>query len=855
MSELRFVGGVSIAYGAALAVVAAVAVALLYYRQYRHTERIAAGLVLTVLRVLAVALVLLMLTGPVWHREYAIPERGRVLVLVDESQSMGTADQQTPDGKKLLAARALGWLPERFDRELQDTALTADTFEPAEDANLRAALKRYDETTRWERAKAMLTDGRRGLLSRLAEQHDVELLALGADALPSRWSSRGAPGSPPALATPANVPRTNLSLESLPRLRSNRSTVVEPGAASDTGQRCAVVLLTDGRHNSGPSPSAAARQLGATGVPVYAIGMGSETPPPDLAIMSCESPMSVFRDDQFRGRLVFQDRMPPGKDYTIRVGHEGQVLWEQALTTSGAGTRTVEFGFPIRDLVEREVEAAGDALRNSVSRDRPVIGTSSARIAAPTADIEASSGDALHVHSVPLALQVRISPVAGEQRQDNNAAPLHLRALSRRNRLLLLDGRPRWETRYLRNLFERDPRWQIRAVLAGTAVDTPELPRGKGENQFPADRDELMGQDVIVLGDLDPQVFRGDELQWLKDYVELRGGGLILLDGSRQGLKSLAASSAGELIPVKRLPDGGHLSGAAMWRLTPAGQTLPAMRLAADHADNAMLWEKLPPPHQTVFAEAMPGTETLAEIADAGRSTPALVLRRFGAGRILYSACDETWRWRREVADLHHQRFWMQIVPWLMEEPFAVSDAYVSLDVGSVVYEPGGSATIRVRLRGEDGRPIERAAAEAVLWLDGQLLRSVALEADASGGGVFRALTGPLESGQYEVGVRVAGFPLDQFRPRTRFRVESGLSPELVDLACNRELLEEICRLTGGQYLREDQFQRLPEMLHPLAADRIVASDIALWQSYWWFVPILLLLGAEWLIRKRTGFL
>ena len=409
--------------------------------------------------------------------------------------------------------------------------------------------------------------------------------------------------------------------------------------------------------------------------------------------------------------------------------------------------------------------------------------------------------------------------------------------------------------RYLRNLFERDPRWETRCVLAGDALEVPELPRGDGENQFPADRAALLEQDLIVVGDIDAQVFRGDELQWLKDFVELRGGGLVFIDGSRQGLKSLAASTVGDLIPVKRLTAGGALSAAALWRLTPAGQTLFALRLAADDTDNATLWEKLPPPRQTVLSEAMPGTETLVEIVDAGRVVPALVLRRLGAGRILYSACDETWRWRREVADLHHQRFWMQAAQWLMEEPFAVSDAYVSLDVGSVVYEPGDSATIRVRLRDENGKPIEQASAEALLWRDGQLSHAVALESDTAGGGVYRARTGPLETGAYELGVRVAGFPIDHFRPRTRFRVEPGLGVELVDLTCNRELLEEVCSLTGGQFLREDQFQRLPDLLRPLAANRIVESDIALWQSYWWFVPIMLLLGTEWLIRKRKGFL
>ena len=343
-------------------------------------------------------------------------------------------------------------------------------------------------------------------------------------------------------------------------------------------------------------------------------------------MVSCESPLSVFRDDQFRGKVVFQDRMPPGKDFTVRIEHNGQILWERSLATTGAGTQAVEFGFPIRDLVEREVGLESEALRNTASRSRT--GTGLPEQLAAT-DPVTRSGDSLHVHSVPLSLRVRISPVAGEQRQDNNDTSLHLRALTQRNRLLLVDGRPRWETRYLRNLFERDPRWETRCVLAGDALEVPELPRGDGENQFPADRAALLEQDLIVVGDIDAQVFRGDELQWLKDFVELRGGGLVFIDGSRQGLKSLAASSVGDLIPVKRLTAEGTLSTAALWRLTPTGQALFALRLAADDTDNATLWEKLPPPRRTVLSEAMPGTETLAEIVDAGRVAPALVLRRW----------------------------------------------------------------------------------------------------------------------------------------------------------------------------------------------------------------------------------
>ena len=51
------------------------------------------------------------------------------------------------------------------------------------------------------------------------------------------------------------------------------------------------------------------------------------------------------------------------------------------------------------------------------------------------------------------------------------------------------------------------------------------------------------------------------------------------------------------------------------------------------------------------------------EIVDVNTQAaiPGLVFRRFGAGRVLYSAFDESWRWRKGVADMHHQRDWNQV--------------------------------------------------------------------------------------------------------------------------------------------------------------------------------------------------
>ena len=68
-------------------------------------------------------------------------------------------------------------------------------------------------------------------------------------------------------------------------------------------------------------------------------------------------------------------------------------------------------------------------------------------------------------------------------------------------------------------------------------------------------------------------------------------------------------------------------------------------------------------------------------------------------------------------------------------------------------------------------------------------------------------------------------------------------------------LMRQIAGASGGQYLREEQLPKLLELLSPLSQGRVIESDTVLWQSYWWFLPLIALFTIEWIVRKRVGLL
>ena len=114
---------------------------------------------------------------------------------------------------------------------------------------------------------------------------------------------------------------------------------------------------------------------------------------------------------------------------------------------------------------------------------------------------------------------------------DNNRSTAHVQIITKQRKILLIDSRPRWEFRYLRNTFDRDQRWSLRSVLVGQSTEDLTMPRGDRGNTFPDDVEDLKEFDLIVLGDLRAELFSEEQLEQIREHVAVRGGGLLWIAG------------------------------------------------------------------------------------------------------------------------------------------------------------------------------------------------------------------------------------------------------------------------------------------------------------------------------------
>jgi hypothetical protein len=747
--------------------------------------------------------------------------------------------QDTP--RRAVASSLLGASGKWADRfsAFADTAATAIADKPS--PVVAGALRRFNETSRLNRANLALSDAKHGLVPTLGQSFEVSILSLRDDQALTLWSGRRAA----AMSSLAS---------SLPTQTQGLATDLSTALAAVVDQRhdtrTVVLMVSDGRHNLGPSPLQPARILGARGVPVFTLGLGPAQPPRDLAIIRAQAPGQVFMEDMVTGELTLSDSMPAGTAFELRCDWDGQVLWRQPLITTGQGRRTVPFAFPVKAAIESRL---GDERKRAA------------------------------VSSVPMSLSFSTDVLPGEKFAQNNATSLEVRAVTRRRTALLLDGRPRWEFRYLRNMLERDPRWSV--VAADAQALGPASSPGTSPLMAALTARPLPGCDLLVIGDVTARDLPKDIDQQLRRFVA-SGGALLLIDGQRQNLREWAGGALSDLLPVSwgpprvgstvAAPQSAELAQASAMqlRLTDQGKALAALRLSSDAAaptnagasgaastSGPDIWPTLPGPRFVSPLIALPGAQVLIEAVDPTQPTspqgvsPALVWRRFGAGRVAVMGFDETWRWRMQVAEKYQLRYWNQLAQWLMDDPYAVQSSAAMLDVDAVRYEVGKPPLFRVKLLDAAGQPRTSGPAPMLsIDREGVVVGSVALSPDADRPGVYRGQGPTLLPGRYRVALPGSAGS-DGAELATTFVVQAQASAELSDLSCDESLLRSVAELSGGRFVTEEQAASIPSMLERYREGKIVWVETPLSQSWWLFVPIIVILTFEWLIRRRGGLL
>ena len=80
-----------------------------------------------------------------------------------------------------------------------------------------------------------------------------------------------------------------------------------------------------------------------------------------------------------------------------------------------------------------------------------------------------------------------------------------------------------------------------------------------------------------------------------------------------------------------------------------------------------------------------------------------------------------------------------------------------------------------------------------------------------------------------------------------------GVDVEMTDPHLNRGFFDRLAAASGGKVLGEEDLAGLASLLVAAVPDAALAARRDLWHTGWSFAVILILLGAEWVLRRAWG--
>src|SRR5207237_251064 len=144
--------------------------------------------------------------------------------------------------------------------------------------------------------------------------------------------------------------------------------------------------------------------------------------------------------------------------------------------------------------------------------------------------------------------------------------------------------------------------------------------------------------------------------------------------------------------------------------LTREGWLQPWVRMRKTEDDEQQRLASMPAFHTLSQAGGIkPGAVVLAEVRDsADRTAPALVVQRFGKGRVATLLIADLWRWglrRAEPEQNDLDRAWRQTVRWLVADVPGRVDIFTRPRADSTA----PAVELRVQVRDAEYRPLDNA--------------------------------------------------------------------------------------------------------------------------------------------------
>lgn len=571
-----------------------------------------------------------------------------------------------------------------------------------------------------------------------------------------------------------------------------------------------VVVFSDGRTED-PPDRALLRRLQSDHVRVYTVPLGSEHPLGDIAVRRVEAPQRAFTRDKV-----------PVVVHIDRLGAAGSGI--------GATVRLVD-EVTGEQLDEQTLEAGAESDQITLTASPSLSGEATWKVVLDTAEPDL----------IP----------------DNNTKNFMIDLVDRPLKVLFVEGYPRWEYRYLKNLLVREESIESSVMLISADRDFAQE-GNQPITRLPRSPEEFADYDVLIIGDVPGSFFSPDQLDMMRAHVSERGAGLLWIAGERKIPETYAGTALADLIPLRGSLKLASIGQPILMQPTELADRLGVLQLVTsgqvgwprELIDANYGWSQLYWAQHIEPGRLKPAAVALAETVQefGGEHLPLVIQMRYGAGQSVYVATDEIWRWRYGRGEDLTEQFWVQLIRMLGRESLSSAGQRLVLSASPRRAEAGQPVRIDVQLL--DAQLIDTFGGHIVASIEteqGEKIAELTLAPVEGTEDRFAATYLLDRAGTYRVRLPYSGamgitteVPLDVYSPDDEMR-----RPET-----DHDLLIELSAATGGQVLDRETISSLPEILPNRSIKTLNPLTERIWDTPAIFILALLLLTLEWVGRK-----
>ena len=552
-----------------------------------------------------------------------------------------------------------------------------------------------------------------------------------------------------------------------------------------------IALLSDGQYNTGRNPLYGADR---SSVPIHTIAVGDTTRRRDLQVR----------------RITTNDIAYVDTELPIQVGLRAESV-------------------------------DGERVRVSLMRDGEEISTTQTRLPTGTAEVP------VELTYTPSStglqrLEVQVTQLENEVTYRNNQRVFTVQVLESKRRLLVLGAAPSPNFASTRRLLSRVQNVEV----------VPFVSRQDGSFYQGTLPDDLSDFDALVLAGFPSSAV---PMSTIERVAEATAELSLLFLMDRQTDPRRLRQHFGDRLPVAiEQPRSSFI--AAQVRPSEQYRQHPILNVP-DEAQG--LWEQLPPlQYNETRWTPSPDARVLAtaNIRSVELSDPMLVIRSRSGSRSAALLATDTWRWTNLPPDLDAaSELWPALLSNMLEWVATREDTR-SVRVRPVQETFGGGQPVEFsgQVYDESLNPVNDASVTVnVIAPDST---RYPYDMNAVGNGRYVLEIGSLPEGTYRyvAEAQQGGAPLGT--DEGQFAV-GALTLEFQDTRANATLLRQIAYRSGGSFVPAD---RIGDLMDELSGSDTFTpqvieqeSDVKLWHMSSLLIVVILLLGAEWILRKRSG--